>query len=528
MKIQQIKIGRAFINWSSSKLLRFKCFLIASKYNFLIANMRTIYFGLSKLITKKKINSLIDKFYGDIFIGGKNEIELEKIILKLNEDNVLSISDFAMEFIGDHEEHMIPSVVKSFKKSIDATSSSKNKNFCNNMIAIKMSSLATITYLKTINKLQFLLEIIEKNTYDINFDNKDDVLEAINRINHESVKYNISNLSNKLTVKRLRQINNLFLDNNICTYYVNNNIKSIVDKNKSKKYKYNVFEYLISSVIENNNDNFINNINKHQENKVKFLMEALDLDKKTADDYLLKTINLGKSIEELISYSIEYRIHLMVDAEQTYLQTYIDYVVSYYFRVYNQRFDISNNTNNYSYNSNINERLFNNFLNNAYSTYNNYCINSDNSNKNYKIKEANLSTTIQFYLKDGNFKLNYLIDYCEDNNLNLGIKMVRGAYISEERKISQIKNIPNPICINQKMTDINYNNSIKTFIERYKENYRVVIASHNLESINYLNQEISNQKKDYIKDRIIVAQLLGLGENASWLTNYYVIYYLFN
>ena len=93
-------------------------------------------------------------------------------MFKLKNQNLYSIADFALEFLNDGEEEKIPKIVASFKKCIDIASFVDN----NNMIAMKISSLTPISFMKFSNELQHFLKIIE-NSKDKTYD---EVIEELN------------------------------------------------------------------------------------------------------------------------------------------------------------------------------------------------------------------------------------------------------------------------------------------------------------------------------------------------------------
>jgi len=451
---QKIKIGRAFIKWSSDKLLRFKTFLFLSRFNPLIRNLRLYYSFASRIIGQKRVNAIIDYLYGDIFIGGKDESELQKTLTQLNKNGTLTISDYAIEFINDDEENLISENVIKFKDCIDLTI----KNNENNMIAIKLSSLATISYFKKMNQLQTLLYIIEEklklNGYDFNSDISldDDILlndifiKVLYNIKEEllNVGFSVSSIVNSLDVDLI--INSIKV------------FKEINEINKSNEFKFNIYDLIVVLSEKNKLDILIDYIYKN-----------LSLNELEIEEIIRKTVQLKNNIEEILNYSKIKKCHLMVDAEQTYIQRYIDYIMTSLFRKFNT-------------------------------------------------EKSNISTTIQFYLQSAHDNSNKTIQFCNDNMVFFGIKMVRGAYINEERRLSMLYQISDPTCKCQFSSDENYNKGITNILSKLNKGSQVIIASHNLNSIYHLNEAYHKYEA---KGEIIVAQLLGMGENASWLTNNY-------
>lgn len=115
---------------------------------------------------------------------------------------------------------------------------------------------------------------------------------------------------------------------------------------------------------------------------------------------------------------------IMVDAEQTYLQSFIDYLVSYYFKIYNK----------------------------------NECI---------------VFNTLQCYLKKHEKSMAKWYRFSEEHDLRMGMKLVRGAYMTEEGRLAKSIGLPSTVCENIDQTHINYNNSIKHIFENYRPGDKV-------------------------------------------------------
>lgn len=436
IEMNKYRIGRAFMDWSTNKLIRFKTFLLMSRFDFIIKNMRSIYESFSKVIDKKRVNYLIEKMYGDIFVGGKNEKDLVERIRVLNKDGVIAISDFAMEFISDEDAHLIPQVVQSFKNCIISTISANDRN----MIAIKMSSLTTVTHLKKMNHIQFVLKVIEDeiNSRQI-LEIDENFLEKINlSLNMHSEKRE----TKILTVKNLRSIIKFF---------------------ESEGYfRFNIFSFILT--------------NKSNPQNVSSLLGLIfDYTDREIESIIKKVVQMESYLSDLFNFASEKNCSLMIDAEQTYLQLYIDYCTAHYFKIHNK---------------------------------DGRCI---------------LLSTIQMYLVNSNKNLRLWLDFCKSNNLSVGLKIVRGAYISEEKQLSKIRDTPNPVHRGQIATNNSYNTGLEMILENYNPSSRIIIATHNLDSIALLGEKLKDLKltRTFDHSGLIVAQLLGIGENAAWLTKSY-------
>lgn len=133
----------------------------------------------------------------------------------------------------------------------------------------------------------------------------------------------------------------------------------------------------------------------------------------------------------------------------------------------------------------------------------------------YNQKNPIIYNTIQLYRHD---RMNYmkgLIERCEEQNLSLGLKLVRGAYMEKEREVASELGYKDPIHQTKNDTDQDYNNAIKYCLENI-DFVSFCAGSHNEKSVIVLTElmqkmNITNQDK-----RIYFAQLLGMSDHISF------------
>lgn len=99
----------------------------------------------------------------------------------------------------------------------------------------------------------------------------------------------------------------------------------------------------------------------------------------------------------------------------------------------------------------------------------------------------------------------FLNDITKTRNYNIGFKVVRGAYMNQDKKY-------NIICDSYSETNENYNNAIELFCKLNKLNDKLLCATHNEESINIAVNKIN--KYNY-SNKIEFAQLMGMSDNLS-------------
>jgi len=97
----------------------------------------------------------------------------------------------------------------------------------------------------------------------------------------------------------------------------------------------------------------------------------------------------------------------------------------------------------------------------------------------------------------------------------LGYKLVRGAYMEKERARAKTMNYEDPIQIDKKSTDEDYNQAVKFCIEN-SERISECIGTHNEES-SALGVELMNKNNIQSSDsRVYFSQLLGMSDHISF------------
>lgn len=135
----------------------------------------------------------------------------------------------------------------------------------------------------------------------------------------------------------------------------------------------------------------------------------------------------------------------------------------------------------------------------------------DTFNKNRIV----IYNTMQLYRHD---RLQFLKDChlaAEERNFILGTKLVRGAYMENERNRAIEKNYPSPIQASKKDTDNDYNAAIDYCIKHNKR-IAIIVATHNEQS-NLLAAELATQNNIALNDpHIHFSQLYGMSDNITF------------
>ncbi len=146
----------------------------------------------------------------------------------------------------------------------------------------------------------------------------------------------------------------------------------------------------------------------------------------------------------------------------------------------------------------------------------------------YNKTEIVVFATIQMYLSERFPYLISLIEKSKKEKFQIGVKLVRGAYIKKETlRANQLK-LPNPVCPSKEITDNNFDKGVELLFKNLNH-AAVFIGSHNeastLKAISLMKQ--MNIPKNH--PHVFFSHLFGMSDNMSYnLSNsgYNVIKYL--
>jgi len=98
----------------------------------------------------------------------------------------------------------------------------------------------------------------------------------------------------------------------------------------------------------------------------------------------------------------------------------------------------------------------------------------------------------------------------------LGAKLVRGAYMENERERAKVIGYRDPICADKIATDRSYDEGLKYCVENIGE-IELFNGSHNEHSNLYLTELMKKHQIDKGDQRIFFAQLYGMSDNISFV-----------
>tara|TARA_B100000780_G_scaffold61713_1_gene39890 strand:+ start:4549 stop:5718 length:1170 start_codon:yes stop_codon:yes gene_type:complete len=135
--------------------------------------------------------------------------------------------------------------------------------------------------------------------------------------------------------------------------------------------------------------------------------------------------------------------------------------------------------------------------------------------RKYNIKSPIVFNTVQMYRKDRLGYLNEMISNKLNNDVILGLKLVRGAYMEKERNLANSINIESPICDSKLETDKNFNSGLE-FIFNNLNRTSFVCASHNEDSIFKVMEMMKLKGLRTNDDNVWFGQLYGMSDNISY------------
>lgn len=125
--------------------------------------------------------------------------------------------------------------------------------------------------------------------------------------------------------------------------------------------------------------------------------------------------------------------------------------------------------------------------------------------ENFNKSKVTVYKTYQMYKKGANDLLLKDLQLAQNQNFALGVKLVRGAYMRQDRMLDVL-------CEYEQETHKQYDQAIQDFVSYHKKRDKMICATHNARSI-YLTRHYINQ---YNLKNIEFAQLLGM---CDWISH---------
>jgi len=174
--------------------------------------------------------------------------------------------------------------------------------------------------------------------------------------------------------------------------------------------------------------------------------------------------NMFERLEKLAEEASRKRVRLMIDAEQSHFQTAIDHLTLNLQRKYNKKFPV-------------------------------------------------IFHTYQTYLIDSADKIRFDLEKAQKEGFIFAAKIVRGAYMVQERRLAEEKGEPDPIHPSIEKTHENYDRMVEEIV-RDSHPTEVMIASHNEDSVKKAAQILDRYGGR--NSRVFFGQLLGMCDPVSY------------
>ena len=130
-------------------------------------------------------------------------------------------------------------------------------------------------------------------------------------------------------------------------------------------------------------------------------------------------------------------------------------------------------------------------------------------------EKAIVYNTFQLYRNDRLEYLKTTIAKAKQNNIYVGAKLVRGAYMEKERARAKEKNYDSPIHDSKEKSDIDYNLALDECVKNI-DMMGLCAGTHNEKSSMFLTELMTKYAITNSDSRIYFSQLLGMSDHISY------------
>jgi proline dehydrogenase len=106
------------------------------------------------------------------------------------------------------------------------------------------------------------------------------------------------------------------------------------------------------------------------------------------------------------------------------------------------------------------------------------------------------------------------VQCAQEFDYNLGVKLIRGAYMNEERELAEQQGVESPIWDTLEETHKCYNENMQHIITNMSENDMILVASHNVDTVNLATSLIDDTDLKQ-NERVVFGQLRGFSDNVT-------------
>ena len=133
----------------------------------------------------------------------------------------------------------------------------------------------------------------------------------------------------------------------------------------------------------------------------------------------------------------------------------------------------------------------------------------------YNSTRATVYNTVQAYRVDRLDYIKHLQKKFNSNSVNIGIKLVRGAYMEKERERSNKLNYPSPIHNTKNETDTCFNTCMNYMFDNI-DLFSIFIGTHNEDSNALAINNIKKHNLNINDEKVWFSQLYGMSDHISY------------
>lgn len=133
----------------------------------------------------------------------------------------------------------------------------------------------------------------------------------------------------------------------------------------------------------------------------------------------------------------------------------------------------------------------------------------------YNTQKAIVFGTLQLYRIDRMEYLKGLHQRAKEKGFFIGMKLVRGAYMENERERAEKMGYPSPICATKEATDANYN-AVMQYMFDHIDIMSIYNGTHNEESSYLFKEMIDKAGLNKNDKRVWFGQLYGMSDNITY------------
>ena len=133
----------------------------------------------------------------------------------------------------------------------------------------------------------------------------------------------------------------------------------------------------------------------------------------------------------------------------------------------------------------------------------------------YNKEEIMVYATIQLYLSERLPYLKSLLEKSKKEAYQIGVKLVRGAYIEKETARANLKQYANPVCSSKEATDCNFDQGLQLLLENLDQ-AAVFVGSHNEASTLKALEQMKQANIATNHPRVCFAHLYGMSDYISY------------